>query len=320
VLTFTSSDIERTGASDLGQLFQYIPAISSFTTGLGTDFVNGSIGSGIGSGQTQSRTTAQLRGGSETATLLLVDGKRVPLTGLRNAGGNGYDLGGIPLSAIDRVEVLLDGASAIYGADAIFGVINVILKKRYTGTEVKLSYDNTFDRDAAIKTASLTHGFAKGKWSGLVTVSGSTNNIMLLTDRYLTQSYNRTLYGGITDQSQPTLYVEGTGSLNVATGNLPGTTVPRMSDHLSQVPPSPKMQAISSNDISASGFLGCTNTARASRPTMCSVTAPPLFFSASAFSSAASSCSCRRFLSSPRFTWPAPTRSSWMRPTWRTTR
>lgn len=229
VLTFTAADIERTGAADLGQLFQYIPAVTSFNTGLGTDLVNSTTSSGLGSGQTQSRTSAQLRGGSETATLLLVDGKRVPLTGLRNAGGNGYDLGGIPLSAIERVEVLLDGASAVYGADAINGVINVILKKRYAGTEVKLSYDNTFDGDAGVKTASLTHGFARGKWSGLLTVSGSTNNIMLLKDRYLTRSYNRTLYGGITDQSQPTLYVEGTGSLSLAAGNLPGTTVPRVS-------------------------------------------------------------------------------------------
>ena len=228
VLTFTSLDIERTGATDLGQLFQYIPALTSFNTGLGTDLVNSSTVSGLGSGQTQSRTTAQLRGGTETATLLLVDGKRVPLTGLRNAGGNGYDLGGIPLSAIERVEVLLDGASAVYGADAINGVINVILKKRYAGTEVKLTYDNTFDRDAAVKTVSLTHGFATGKWSGLLTLSASQNNIMLLTDRYLTQSYDRTLYGGITNQSQPTLYVEGTGSLNLAAGNLPGTTVPRV--------------------------------------------------------------------------------------------
>lgn len=228
VLTFTSLDIERTGASDLGQLFQYIPSITSFNTGLGTDLVTGSSISGVGTGQTQSRTTAQLRGGTEGATLLLVDGKRVPLTGVRNIGGNAYDLGGIPLSAIERVEVLLDGASAIYGADAISGVINVILKKRYAGTEVKFTYDNTFDRDAAVKTASLTHGFAKGKWSGLVTLSASTNNIMLLTDRYLTQSYDRTLYGGITNQSQPTLFVEGTGSLNVAAGSLPGTTFPRV--------------------------------------------------------------------------------------------
>lgn len=228
VMSFTSLEIERTGATDLGQLFQYIPAVSSYNAGLGTEFVNGGIAGGLGSGQTQSRTTAQLRGGSETATLLLVDGKRVPLTGLRNAGGNGYDLGGIPLSAIERVDVLLDGASAIYGADAINGVINVILKKRYSGTEVKLTYDNTFDGDAAVKTASLTHGFAKGKLSGLLTLSGSENNILLLTDRYLTRSYDRTLYGGITNQSQPTLFVEGTGSLNVAAGNLPGTTTPRV--------------------------------------------------------------------------------------------
>jgi outer membrane receptor protein involved in Fe transport len=229
VLTFTSLDIERTGAANLGQLFQYIPAVTSYTTGLGTESVNSTTSGGLATGQTGSRTTAQLRGGTETSTLLLVDGKRVPLTALRNSGGNAYDLGGIPLSAIDRVEVLLDGASAIYGADALNGVINVILKKRYNGTEVRLNYDNTFDGDAAVKTASLTHGFAKGKWSGLLTLSLSDNTIMLLADRYLTSSFDRTLYGGITNQSQPTLFAEGTGSLNVAAGNLPGTTTPRVS-------------------------------------------------------------------------------------------
>jgi outer membrane cobalamin receptor len=229
VFTFSSLDIERTGAANLGQLFQYIPAVTSFSTGIGTETVNSSIGSGLGNGQTQSRTTAQLRGGNQTETLLLVDGKRVPLTALRNSGGNAYDLGGIPLSAVDRVEVLLDGASAIYGADAVNGVINIILKKRYAGTEVRLNYDNTFDTDAAVMTASLTHGFARGKWSGLLTLSASENNVMLLRDRYLTQSFDRTLYGGITNQSQPTLYAEGTGSLAVASGNLPGTTTPRVS-------------------------------------------------------------------------------------------
>ncbi|MBL9207611.1 MAG: TonB-dependent receptor [Opitutaceae bacterium] len=229
LLTFSSLDIERTGAANLGQLFQYIPAVTSSTSGLGTELVNSTSSSGLGAGQTQSRTSAQLRGGSQTETLLLVDGRRVPLTGLRNAGGNGYDLGGIPLSAVERVEVLLDGASAIYGADAVNGVINVILKKRYAGTELRLNYDNTFDTDAAVKTASLTHGFAMGKWSGLLTLSASENTILLLEDRYLTRSFDRTLYGGITNQAQPTLYAEGTGSLNVASGNLPGTTTPRVS-------------------------------------------------------------------------------------------
>jgi len=229
VLTFTSVDIERTGASSLGQLFQYIPAVTSYSSGLGAEGVNSTPSGGSGVGQTGSRTTAQLRGGTETSTLLLVDGKRVPLTGLRNAGGNGYDLGGIPLSAVDRIEVLLDGASAVYGADAINGVINVILKKRYSGTEVRYTYDNTFDKDAAVRTASLTHGFAKGKWSGLLTLSASSNNILLMTDRRLTSTYDRTVFGGITNQSQPTLFAEGTGSLNLATGNLPGTTTPRVS-------------------------------------------------------------------------------------------
>ncbi|HAY06619.1 MAG TPA: hypothetical protein DCY26_08195 [Hyphomonas sp.] len=229
VLIFSSLDIERTGAANLGQLFQYIPAITSYTTGIGTETVNGSTGSGNTLGQVGVRTSAQLRSGSQTETLLLVDGKRVPLTGVRSSGGNGYDLGGIPLSAIDRVEVLLDGASAIYGADAINGVINVILKKRYSGTEVRLNYDNTFDKDAALKTASITHGFATGKWSGLLTVSGSENNIMLMTDRRLTSTYDRTVFGGITNQSQPTLFAEGNGSVGAASGNLPGTTVPRVS-------------------------------------------------------------------------------------------
>jgi outer membrane receptor protein involved in Fe transport len=229
VLTYSSLDIARTGASNLGQFFQYIPAITSYSTGLNTETVNSSIASGLGAGQTQSRITAQLRGGSQTSTLLLVDGKRVPLTALRNSGGNGYDLGGIPLSAVERVEVLLDGASAIYGADAINGVINVILKKRYSGTEVNLNYDNTFDTDAAVMTASVTHGFSRGRWSGLLTFSASENNILLLTDRRLTSSFDRTIYGGITNQSQPTLYAEGTGSLNVASGNLSGTTTPRVS-------------------------------------------------------------------------------------------
>jgi iron complex outermembrane recepter protein len=229
VLTYTAVDIARTGAANLGQFFQYIPAITSSNAGLNYENVNSSIGSGLGTGQTQSRITAQLRGGTETSTLLLIDGRRVPLTALRNSGGNGYDLGGVPLSAVERIEVLLDGASAIYGADAINGVINVILKKRYSGTELRLNYDNTFDTDAAVKTISLTHGFARGKWSGLLTFSASENNILLLTDRHLTRSFDRTLYGGITNQSQPTLFAEGTGSLNVAAGNLPGTTVPRVS-------------------------------------------------------------------------------------------
>lgn len=229
VLTFTSLDIERTGASSLGQLFQYIPAVTSFTTGLNTDRATGTLTAGSGVGQTQSRTTAQLRGGTETETLLLIDGKRVPLTALRSQGGNGYDLGVIPLAAIERIEVLLDGASAIYGADAVNGVINIILKKSYTGTEVRFNYDNTFDTDAAVSTATLTHGFSRGRWSGLLTLSASENNIILNRDRRLSSTFDRRVFGGAMDQSQPTLFVEGSGSVAAPTGLLPGAGTQRVS-------------------------------------------------------------------------------------------
>lgn len=221
VLTMTALDIERLGASSLAQLFQYIPSVTSSTTGLNLENANAMPGIAGVVDQSGTRTSAQLRGGIESATLLLVDGKRVPRTGQRNAGGVGFDLGGIPLSAVERVEVLLDGASAIYGNDAINGVINVILKKSYVGTEIHLNYDNTFDKDAAVRTASLTHGFARGRWSGLVTLSASDNNIMLLTDRRLTESYDRTLLGG-TVNSSGTRPAEGNGSLGVNSGVLPG--------------------------------------------------------------------------------------------------
>ena len=220
VLTFTALDIERTGASNLAQLFQYIPGITGSTSGgYGLEVVSSSTGATML--QSASRTSAQLRGGAESATLLLVDGKRVARTGQRNGGGVGFDLGGIPLSAVDRVEVLLDGASAIYGNDALYGVINVILKKRYSGTEVRLTYDNTFDNDAGIRTASLTHGFAKGKWSGLITLSANENNIQMMEDRAYTASYNRVPYGGTFNGL---LLSAPIGSLSVASGNLPGLT------------------------------------------------------------------------------------------------
>lgn len=223
VFTMTALDIERTGASNLGDLFQYIPAVSSYSTGISIENTNGGVGSG-GANTDWARTRANIRGGNETATVLLVDGRRVARTGEKNGNGLGFDLGGIPLSAIERVEVLLDGASAIYGADAINGVINVILKKRYAGTELRLTYDNTFDTDAGVRTVSLTHGFAADRWSGLVTLSGSDNNILLLRDRELTATFDRTELGGLSDNSQPALFIGGAGSINRATGLLPGMT------------------------------------------------------------------------------------------------
>lgn len=224
VLSYTARDIERTGATTLGQFWQYIPALSGAATGDQTTSATGDFSAGQAS-STSNRTFATIRGGTGfTSTLMLVDGKRVPRTNQQQGGSLGQDLGGIPLSAIERIDVLLDGASAIYGADAMGGVINVILKKRYSGTEVRFVYDNTFDKDAGQWTASLSHGFSSGKWSGLVSLANTENNIMLLVDRDQTRSFDRSLYGGTSTGSFGAYRIGQTGSVSVVSGTLPGLT------------------------------------------------------------------------------------------------
>lgn len=222
VLSYTASDIERTGATTLGQFWQYIPSLANYSTGDLSTSATGDFSGGQAS-STGNRTFATIRGGTGFGgTLMLVNGKRVPRTNQQQDGSVAQDLGGIPLAAIERIDVLLDGASAVYGADAMTGVINVILRKRYAGTEVRLTYDNTFEQDAGQWTASLTHGFSRGKWSGLLTVSGTENNIMLMTDRAQTASFDRTLYGGTSTGIYGANRIGATGSVSVASGSLPG--------------------------------------------------------------------------------------------------
>ncbi|MCV6603692.1 MAG: TonB-dependent receptor, partial [Porticoccaceae bacterium] len=88
----------------------------------------------------QGNATANLRGFGSDATLVLVNGRR--LAGAPVFQGGAVNLSTIPVSAIERVEVLNDGASSIYGSDAVAGVINFILKKSYTGAESAVRYDN----------------------------------------------------------------------------------------------------------------------------------------------------------------------------------
>ena len=230
VVTFTSRDIERTGVATLGQLFQYIPQVSSYSTGeVNAAVVSGGLltGAAATSQISGSRTSANLRGGGALQTLLLVNGRRVAKSG-QNDAQDGYDLGSIPLAAIDRVEVLLDGASAIYGSDAINGAINVILKKNYRGSEVRLSYGNTFKTDAAEKTVSFTSGFASGKLSGLISGSWSETNAQATTDRAITASADRRPYGGADQRTQGLIgnIPGGTGAISSTNGlPLPGLTV-----------------------------------------------------------------------------------------------
>ncbi len=94
------------------------------------------------------------------STLVLVDGRRMAGYGIasQNATGNVPDLSGIPLAIVDRIEILRDGASAIYGADAIAGVINIILRRDFTGAEVDVYSGVSSRGDAATRQLSALWG------------------------------------------------------------------------------------------------------------------------------------------------------------------
>ncbi len=84
----------------------------------------------------QSQATINLRGAGSARTLVLLDGKRMP--GSPTLGGQSANLNSIPMAAVERVEILTDGASSTYGSDAIAGVVNIILKKDYEGLEFNI--------------------------------------------------------------------------------------------------------------------------------------------------------------------------------------
>jgi len=214
ILIYTRQDIERTGVTSLADFKKYIPQLS-----VGDPTRMDGTSSGFSA---QSRVTYNLRGIGNNSTLVLVDGRRLARSGQDGSsfGNDDFDLNGIPLSAVERIDVLLDGASAIYGADAMAGVINVILKKEYSGTEVELSYDNTFDKDAAVKRVSLTHGFRKNDFSLLLSASEEDTSALASADRSWTSSTDLRPYGG----SDGRTVRSDSGQLSVASGKLPGLT------------------------------------------------------------------------------------------------
>ena len=123
VVRIGREEIERSGAVTLEQLLWRLPAnVNAFNEALS-----------VGEVTRPGLSSANLRGLGGGSTLVLLDGRRLANHAF---DGEAVDLGAIPLTAVERVEVLTDGASAIYGTDAIGGVINIILRKNYAGVQI----------------------------------------------------------------------------------------------------------------------------------------------------------------------------------------
>jgi len=110
-------------------------------------------------GFTPGGNSTSLRGLGPEATLVLINGRRVAPYPIGAGGTTAFvDLNSIPLAAIERIEVLKDGASATYGADAVAGVVNIILRKNYNGATATLSYGNTTTLDSSEFSANMVYG------------------------------------------------------------------------------------------------------------------------------------------------------------------
>ncbi len=116
-----------------------------------------------GTGFTPGATAISLRGLGPEATLVLIDGRRLAPYPIGNGGTSSFfDLRSIPEAAIESIEILKDGASTTYGADAVAGVVNIKLRKDYKGAEATISYGNTLDKDSGEYRASVIFGVGDG--------------------------------------------------------------------------------------------------------------------------------------------------------------
>ncbi len=155
-----------------------------------------------------------LRGLGSASTLVLVDGRRAVQSGNGNRSTDtrqGFvDLNTIPLSMIDHIEIITDGASAIYGADAVAGVINIVLKKNYTGTEINGSYMATQHGGGRERTLSVLSGFSYGKLSGTVNVEYFDRQNVKASDRSFSknQDHSGIAVATITATGQPKMGVD----------------------------------------------------------------------------------------------------------------
>ena len=176
VQIITREAIERSGLKTVADVIHTIPGNNNGTI---TDAFTNGFGAG---GQAVS-----LRALGAASTLVLVNGRRMAVYGFADDGQRAFvDLSQIPLDAVERVEVVKDGASAIYGSDAIAGVVNIILRNDYQGASVNASYGTSYKGDGDTWHASVTAGtgdLAKDRYNVFVSIEGTKQKAIPTTNR-----------------------------------------------------------------------------------------------------------------------------------------
>ncbi|HZP67611.1 MAG TPA: TonB-dependent receptor, partial [Rudaea sp.] len=164
VVTIDKAAIQQSGKLTLGDLVQNLPSIAGAA-------LNPNVNNGGGNGQ----STISLRGLGTNRSLLLINGHRVP--------AQLQDLNIIPISAVERIEVLSDGSSAVYGSDAVAGVVNIITRTNYQGAEFGADYGISDQDDGQRKAAHFMIGQSSDKGNILVGVQYNQNDPILASNR-----------------------------------------------------------------------------------------------------------------------------------------
>jgi outer membrane receptor protein involved in Fe transport len=204
IVTVGRDNLEQTGAVTVDALLNELPQFSP------------AIGSGSNNPSNQGQANVALRGLGTNRTLVLIDGRRVTPS---NSTGV-VDLNVIPNALIENIEIITGGASAVYGSDAIAGVVNFRLRNNFRGVELDLQYGQTERNDGESYSIGVTAGsdFAEGKGNAVMSVSFSARDAVFAGERNFSA-----IAFGIT-QNNLTPSGSGTvpeGAYNPALTNLP---------------------------------------------------------------------------------------------------
>jgi iron complex outermembrane receptor protein len=178
-VVITRAEIERSGRTSLAHLLLDYP-----------EFPGGAVTDAIAISSVHGVSGANLRGLGEGNTLVLVDGRRTVAAANTFGDTVFVDLNRLPPALVERVEVLKGGASAVYGADAVAGVVNIVTRRRASGGELALAYGNSFSTDTAELSAGLVAAATRDRLSVAVTADLLDRHALAHRDRDFSRTTN----------------------------------------------------------------------------------------------------------------------------------
>jgi iron complex outermembrane receptor protein len=216
VKVYSREQIDQSGQASVSDFLNTLPDVSVSLT----------------EGAFQSRggeTSVQLHGLPVGTTLVLINGRRVQDSAITLGSAfvsNFFDLNNIPLSAVERIEVVPAGSSAIYGSDAIAGVVNLVLKKQFSGAEADARY--SFARNLPQWDADLAYGQQWERSAFTLLGSFETRGTLTGFNRSVTATQNLTAQGGLDTREKycPTANVYSVNGTNLPGLNAPYAAVP----------------------------------------------------------------------------------------------